>query len=144
MITAHNLRTERPHEWNGLVDIYIGRPSNVGIANRHFSNPFSHRRSKHPVIMVPSREAAVTAYEDWVTCADWDEVEPRRREWIRTQLKTHALKDNRLWCWCAPKACHGDVRAQDRLKSERLKMGFCIECHREKKAPLDCWIACHS
>jgi hypothetical protein len=41
-------------------------------------------------------------------------------------------------------ACHGEVRAQDRLKGERFKMGFCIECHRERKAPLDCWIACHS
>ncbi len=41
-------------------------------------------------------------------------------------------------------ACHGEIRAMDRLQGKRFKMGFCIECHREKKAPLDCWIACHS
>jgi len=40
--------------------------------------------------------------------------------------------------------CHGKVEAQDRLKGERFKMGFCIECHREKNANLDCWLACHS
>ena len=52
--------------------------------------------------------------------------------------KRHIAKD------IACESCHGEVRAQDRLKGERFKMGFCIECHREKKAPLDCWIACHS
>jgi len=44
----------------------------------------------------------------------------------------------------ACESCHGEVRTMDRLKGERFKMGFCIECHREKKAPLDCWISCHS
>ena len=50
----------------------------------------------------------------------------------------HILKD------IACEACHGEVREMDRLKGERFKMGFCIECHREKKANLDCWLACHS
>ena len=44
----------------------------------------------------------------------------------------------------ACESCHGQVREADRLRSHRFKMGFCIECHREKKAPMDCWIACHS
>jgi hypothetical protein len=25
-----------------------------------------------------------------------------------------------------------------------FQMGFCIACHREKKADLDCWLACHN
>jgi hypothetical protein len=44
----------------------------------------------------------------------------------------------------ACESCHGDIRARDRLAGKRFKMGFCIQCHREKKAPLGCWIACHS
>ncbi len=40
--------------------------------------------------------------------------------------------------------CHGQVRQTDRLKSLRFKMGFCVQCHREKGANLDCWLACHS
>lgn len=44
----------------------------------------------------------------------------------------------------ACEACHGEVRQMDRLKGQRFKMGFCIECHREKKVNLDCWLACHS
>jgi len=40
--------------------------------------------------------------------------------------------------------CHGAVETMHRLKSHRFKMGFCVDCHREKKANLDCWLACHS
>ena len=41
-------------------------------------------------------------------------------------------------------ACHGEVKTMDRLKRNHFKMGFCVECHREKKANLDCWLSCHS
>lgn len=40
--------------------------------------------------------------------------------------------------------CHGQVEAMDRIKGKRFQMGFCIECHREKKANVDCWLACHN
>ena len=42
------------------------------------------------------------------------------------------------------RACHGAVETMDRLEGKRFMMGFCIQCHREKKANLDCWLACHS
>ena len=41
------------------------------------------------------------------------------------------------------KECHGAVETMDRLKGTDFKMGFCIECHKEKKANLDCW-SCHN
>ena len=44
----------------------------------------------------------------------------------------------------ACESCHGEIRSMDRLKGNRFKMGFCLECHREKGAQIDCWIACHS
>jgi predicted CXXCH cytochrome family protein len=39
--------------------------------------------------------------------------------------------------------CHGDVKSMDRLQKKKFKMNFCINCHREKRAQLDCWLACH-
>jgi hypothetical protein len=40
--------------------------------------------------------------------------------------------------------CHGQVETMDRLKENRFLMGFCINCHKEKKANVDCWLACHN
>jgi predicted CXXCH cytochrome family protein len=39
--------------------------------------------------------------------------------------------------------CHGDVKSRDRLVPLNFQMGFCVGCHRERKAQLDCWLACH-
>ena len=39
--------------------------------------------------------------------------------------------------------CHGDVKKMDRLIPVDFKMGFCINCHRQLNAQLDCWLACH-
>ena len=40
--------------------------------------------------------------------------------------------------------CHGQVESMDRLKEKRFYMGFCLDCHQEKKANVGCWLACHS
>jgi hypothetical protein len=39
--------------------------------------------------------------------------------------------------------CHGDVKTMDRLQKLDFQMQFCITCHQERKAQLDCWLACH-
>ncbi len=40
-------------------------------------------------------------------------------------------------------ACHGEVAAMDRItRTVKLKMGWCLDCHREHRASIDCWI-CH-
>jgi hypothetical protein len=40
-------------------------------------------------------------------------------------------------------ACHGEVAAMERTRRvANLKMGWCLECHRQKGASIDCW-ACH-
>jgi hypothetical protein len=39
--------------------------------------------------------------------------------------------------------CHGPVQNLQRLPAKIWRMGMCIECHQEKKANLDCWLACH-
>jgi hypothetical protein len=40
--------------------------------------------------------------------------------------------------------CHGDVKTRDRLERVEFQMEFCVSCHRENKAQLDCWLACHN
>lgn len=40
--------------------------------------------------------------------------------------------------------CHGRIETMDRIGITRLKMGFCIECHKQKGANVGCWLACHS
>ncbi|MCP4744544.1 MAG: cytochrome c3 family protein [Desulfobacteraceae bacterium] len=44
----------------------------------------------------------------------------------------------------ACETCHGQVKQMDRLKGQRFKMGFCVQCHRQNEANADCWLACHS
>ncbi len=39
--------------------------------------------------------------------------------------------------------CHGPVETLDRLRPVDFQMGFCINCHRQRQAQLDCWLACH-
>jgi hypothetical protein len=40
--------------------------------------------------------------------------------------------------------CHGEVRKMDRLVGREFEMGFCIACHGQTGAQLDCWLACHN
>jgi hypothetical protein len=40
-------------------------------------------------------------------------------------------------------ACHGEVAAMERItRTASLKMGWCLNCHRQHKAGIDCW-TCH-
>ena len=39
--------------------------------------------------------------------------------------------------------CHGDVGSMDRVRRVReLQMGWCVQCHRDRRAPVDC-LTCH-
>lgn len=72
-------------------DVYIGRPGPWG-------NPFSHQAGTLANFRVASREEAIQRYEAWLL-AQPDLVARVKRE----------LRGKILGCWCAPKACHGDV-----------------------------------
>lgn len=61
-------------------DVYIGRPSKWG-------NPFS-------IGTDGTREEVVRKYREWV---------------LTQELPFHELKGKTLGCWCAPRACHGDI-----------------------------------
>jgi cytochrome c7-like protein len=74
----------------------------------------------------------------------WDRREPI--PWIRV----YALPDHvyfphmmhfRANLACA--TCHGEVATMERItRSASLKMGWCLNCHRQHKASIDCW-TCH-
>lgn len=67
-------------------------------------------------------------------------------EWI----KVHDLPDfvyfshkKHIAKGIACETCHGEVRGMKKVTQvEKLNMGFCVNCHREKKAPLEC-DTCH-
>lgn len=73
-------------------DEYIGRPSKWG-------NPFTHLSGTLAKYKVENRDAAVKAYEEWITSGDG--------QYLLKDL--HELKGKVLGCWCSPQACHGDV-----------------------------------
>ena len=68
-------------------DVYIGRPSKWG-------NPFR-------VMGEHTRAAVIEAFEH--RARQKIERDPKAAEEVR------ALYGKTLGCWCAPKACHGDV-----------------------------------
>jgi hypothetical protein len=65
--------------------------------------------------------------------AFWERQEPI--PWVRL----HQLPDHRIDC----RHCHGEVREMAQLKRvASLKMGWCLNCHRDNQASIDCW-TCH-
>jgi hypothetical protein len=74
----------------------------------------------------------------------WDRREPI--SWVRVNsLPDHVyfphMMHIRARIDCS--ACHGDVAAMERItRAASLKMGWCLGCHRQHKASIDCW-TCH-
>jgi hypothetical protein len=76
--------------------------------------------------------------------AYWERKEPV--PWIRVHdlpdfvyfpHKTHF----RAGIYCD--SCHGNVSSMDRIERvQRLSMGWCLDCHREKNVSIDC-LQCH-
>ena len=73
-------------------DVYIGRPSKWG-------NPFTFKEGTRAEFILSTREECIEAYRKWIT----------EGEGKHLLNDLHELKGKTLGCWCAPKACHGDV-----------------------------------
>lgn len=74
----------------------------------------------------------------------WDKREPI--PWVRVNSVpdhvyfTHMMH-TRAGIDCS--VCHGEVAAMERIsRTPSLKMGWCLGCHRQHKASIDCW-TCH-
>jgi hypothetical protein len=87
--------------------------------------------TKHPQILKEHR------YFDTNTPTPWRKVN-YIPEYVVFNHQRHIRKE--ILC----QQCHGPVETMDRLMGKRFYMEFCINCHREKKANLNCWLACHS
>lgn len=74
----------------------------------------------------------------------WDRLEPI--PWVRINtLPDHVyfphMMHIRAGIDCGH--CHGDVASMERIaRTASLKMGWCLGCHRQHKASIDCW-TCH-
>lgn len=78
----------------GTLIVYVGRPSPLG-------NPFHTPRDG-------TREEVIAKFSEWLKAEVEKPDSPARAELIRIfRLAKH--HDIALQCWCAPKACHGDV-----------------------------------
>jgi hypothetical protein len=100
MGTAHVVEVCHVRHRKGREGYYIGRPSDLG-------NPFVIGRDG-------TRAEVIAKYSSWLH-------DKLQRDWLRTAagramlelLKAHtAGQDVRLYCYCAPEPCHGDVVKQ--------------------------------
>jgi hypothetical protein len=80
---------------DGVAGEYIGRPSPLG-------NPFVIGRDG-------DRDEVIRKYRDWLSSLT-DGAALRELERLRDKYRAEGRLT--LVCWCAPKACHGDVIAQ--------------------------------
>lgn len=82
---------------------YIGRGSPLG-------NKWTHLDSKHTdVIKVTNREEAVAEYRKWLN-QEIEKCTPVACDELNRLVDiAHRTGELKLQCFCAPKACHGDV-----------------------------------
>lgn len=86
--------------------LYIGRKK--GLIREHFGNPFALTPNLKGEQAQKNRQACIQAFDLWLEGKAYREVEPERRQWIIKNL-WRIKKAKHLACYCAPKACHGDV-----------------------------------
>lgn len=111
---------------------YVGRSINPGIPPvEKCLYCHDYIISQHPQILKEHR------YFNTETSTPWVKVN-YLPEHVLFNHQRHIRKE--IEC----QKCHGAIQAMDRIKGTQFKMGFCVECHREKKANVDCWLSCHS
>lgn len=75
-------------------EVFIGRAA----GHRHFGNPWSYKIGTNGLIKVETPEEAAACFEMWLTGEAFEEVEPKRRQWILDNLRT--LKGKVLGDYC--------------------------------------------
>ncbi len=74
----------------------------------------------------------------------WEKREPI--PWVRVYyLPDHVYFPHMMHvrAQIACTTCHGEVAAMERItRSVKIEMGWCLNCHRQHKASIDCW-TCH-
>jgi Cytochrome c7 and related cytochrome c len=74
----------------------------------------------------------------------WDKKEPV--PWVRVyHVPDHVYFPHKMHvrAGLVCGTCHGNVAAMQRItRSVKIEMGWCLGCHKQRKASIDCW-TCH-
>lgn len=106
-----------------------------------------------------SKSAGVPDVETCKNChlivgRDKEEVKKLMGYWKKKEpipwIKVHDLPDHVYFphkmhvnAQVACEVCHGDISSMERVRRvSSLKMGWCLNCHRDNGASIDCW-TCH-
>jgi len=86
-----------------------------------------------------------TAHPDVVTLTRyWNRREPIA--WVQVNVLprfVHFTHEAHVRAGVACQQCHGRVEDMDRVApAHELTMGWCLDCHRSRQAPVDC-LTCH-
>ncbi len=98
-IRVVNKRKDGTKPRAGEIVIAIDRPSGSVLKNQHF---MAHEGMRDDVILKFSLDLT----------RDWNIHGPMHAEIERIAKLVRSGQDVALACWCAPKACHGDVIKQ--------------------------------
>lgn len=151
----------------GLGALYAIGSADLAVQDRQ-PIPFSHRlhagtlqvdcrychryAGQSPVAGVPSMALCQTCHQALeahssgaaALQAYWNQQEPI--PWVRLQrLPDHVYftHEMHLLAGLSCQSCHGDVeRMSGTPRAPTYEMGWCLTCHQQQGASLDCWV-CH-
>lgn len=88
------------HVRDGTYDPHHPEHVYIGRANQAYGLPASRWANPFPVLRERERRAAIARYRAYLLSSP------------ALLAALPALRGKTLYCWCAPKACHGDVLAE--------------------------------
>ncbi len=142
-----------PHRGIGPQQpIYFSHRVHAGVKEIHcrFCHPFVERSSNAGIPEVGKClfcHDYIIPQHPQIVKERWHYETKTPVPWVRIYYIPDHVKFNhqphiRMGIDCA--VCHGEVRKMDRLIPVEFKMGFCIGCHKQLGAQVDCWLACHN
>ena len=108
--------------------------------------------AKSPYATIPSVELCMGCHK--LVKTDSEEIKKLKRafdekkpvEWVPVHNlpeHVHFTHERHIKAGVGCQNCHGQVQKMDRVERvSSMKMGFCVSCHRDKGAPIDC-VTCH-
>ena len=108
--------------------------------------------NKSPYATIPSLETCMGCHKNVKTESDeikkltkhWEEGKPIEWEPVH-HLPEHVYftHERHVKAGIGCQSCHGQVQQMEVVeKASSMKMGFCVSCHRENGASIDC-LTCH-
>ena len=106
---------------------------------------FCHSQITGTTAQAEREIAKLTAASEAGDPINWKRVHrlPDHVEFVHDAHIRYFAEQNGVEASAVCSTCHGDVASMTKVKQVRaLKMGDCVDCHREYSAPTDCTI-CH-